>query len=135
VRAQPFPIVEYSSRGREAPHVGIARLAQDASEQPPALRQRRAREPLAQLGHRHRLVPEEIRDRRFVVEIKSAPEHAGIRTAAVRRQVIEYLWAAEMPCLLLTMPAGEIEIISFGDSGSVDAFADDVGQGDQMEGG
>jgi len=73
--------------------------------------------------------------RRFVVEIKSAPEHAGIRTAAVRRQVIEYLWAAEMPCLLLTMPAGEIEIISFGDSGSVDAFADDVGQGDQMEGG
>lgn len=44
---------------------------------------------------------------RFVVEVKSG-RHAQIGKAAVRRQILEYLFASGLPCILLMMPEGEL---------------------------
>jgi len=48
---------------------------------------------------------------RYVVEVKRYNDHSGIANAAVRRQVLEYLFAGGMPCLLVRMPEGEIDLI------------------------
>ena len=71
---------------------------------------------------------------RFVVEIKSYRDNISIQTASIRRQVLEYLWASGLPCLLVTMPEGNIEMVDFADR-SGGALADDMGEFDQVEGG
>ena len=50
---------------------------------------------------------------RYVVEVKVHDDRAGITSAAVRRQVIEYMHATGMPCLLINMPEGDIDLIEF----------------------
>ncbi len=45
----------------------------------------------------------------YVVEVKR--EYSGISNAGVRRQVLEYLVASGYPCLLVTMPEGELDLI------------------------
>ena len=47
---------------------------------------------------------------KYVVEIKR--DQSGVRSAGVRRQVLEYLVASKLPCLLVTMPDGEITEIN-----------------------
>jgi len=48
---------------------------------------------------------------RYVVEVKRRDEGSGVANAAVRRQTLEYLYASGLPCLLVLMPAGDIELI------------------------
>ena len=45
----------------------------------------------------------------YVVEVKW--DDAGINKAAIRRQVLEYLVAADLPCLVVTMPEGMIDLV------------------------
>jgi len=52
-------------------------------------------------------------DRDYVVEVKRRAEGNSIQGAGVRRQVTEYLLATDLPCLLVCMPEGVIEEISF----------------------
>ncbi len=47
----------------------------------------------------------------YVVEVKNCNESSGINNAAIRRQVIEYLRATGLPCLLVNMPEGRIDLI------------------------
>ncbi len=47
----------------------------------------------------------------YVVEVKRYRAGNSINNAGIRRQVLEYLIAAELPCLLIAMPEGSIEEI------------------------
>ncbi len=47
----------------------------------------------------------------YVVEVKNYNDSTGINNAAIRRQVIEYLRASGLPCLLIHMPEGRIDLI------------------------
>lgn len=47
----------------------------------------------------------------YVVEVKNYSGHTSIHNAGVRRQVFEYLHATQMPCLLVRMPEGDIDLI------------------------
>lgn len=47
----------------------------------------------------------------YVVEVKNCNESSGVNNAAIRRQVIEYLRATGLPCLLVNMPEGRIDLI------------------------
>ena len=47
----------------------------------------------------------------YVVEVKRYNDGSGIGNASIRRQVLEYLYAGGMPCLLVRMPEGEIDLI------------------------
>jgi hypothetical protein len=49
--------------------------------------------------------------RELVVEVKRYHQSNSIANAGIRRQVLEYLYAAERPCLLVAMPEGTIEEI------------------------
>ena len=49
--------------------------------------------------------------RELVVEVKRHLQGNSIANAGIRRQVLEYLYAAERPCLLIAMPEGSIEEI------------------------
>lgn len=48
---------------------------------------------------------------RYVVEVKSFNDRTGVANAGVRRQVMEYLHATGLPCLLVRMPGGDIDMI------------------------
>ena len=48
---------------------------------------------------------------RYVVEIKRYREGCSVQNAGIRRQVVEYLLASGLPCLLVKMPEGEIDLI------------------------
>jgi hypothetical protein len=48
----------------------------------------------------------------YVVEVKRLGKGAGISKAGVRRQVLEYLVASGLPCLLVSMPEGRIERVN-----------------------
>ena len=48
-------------------------------------------------------------NRQYVVEIKSG--EGDIAKALIRRQVMEYMVASELPCLLVLMPEGYIDLI------------------------
>lgn len=45
---------------------------------------------------------------RYVVEVK---REGGVQNASVRRQALEYMEAAQLPCLLVIMPGGYIDLI------------------------
>jgi Holliday junction resolvase-like predicted endonuclease len=45
----------------------------------------------------------------YVVEVKG--DQTRISEAGVRRQIIEYLQAAGVPCLLVRMPEGDIDLV------------------------
>lgn len=47
----------------------------------------------------------------YIVEVKNYNDSTGINNAAIRRQVIEYLRATGLPCLLIHMPEGRIDLI------------------------
>ena len=47
----------------------------------------------------------------YVVEIKRYRERGWISNAAVRRQILEYLHASGLACLLVRMPEGLIDHI------------------------
>lgn len=51
----------------------------------------------------------------YVVEVKRYKDHGGINNAGIRRQVTEYLVAANLPCLLVTMPEGQIQLVELPD--------------------
>jgi len=48
-------------------------------------------------------------DQRYVVEVKQLD--GSIKNAPIRRQVLEYMAAANLPCLLVIMPQGYLDII------------------------
>ncbi len=48
-------------------------------------------------------------DQPYVVEVKRAS--GGIHNAAVRRQALEYMVAANLPCLLVLMPEGDMDLV------------------------
>lgn len=47
----------------------------------------------------------------YVVEVKQLDDRSGVSSASVRRQVIEYVYATGMPCLLIRMPEGDIDMV------------------------
>ena len=47
----------------------------------------------------------------YIVEVKNRPDFNGIYHAPIRRQVLEYLYATELPCLLVSMPEADLDII------------------------
>ncbi|MDJ0839011.1 MAG: hypothetical protein QNK37_20995 [Acidobacteriota bacterium] len=53
----------------------------------------------------------------YVVEVKRYRENSGVANATVRRQVLEYMIASGLPCLLVQMPEGEISVIDLPDDG------------------
>ncbi len=47
----------------------------------------------------------------YVVEVKRRKDGKGVANASARRQALEYIHASSLPCLLVIMPAGVIELI------------------------
>lgn len=50
-------------------------------------------------------------DQIFVVEVKAGRRDHALEQASVRRQVIEYMLASGLPCLLLDMPNEKLDVI------------------------
>ena len=57
----------------------------------------------------------EKEDQQYVVEVKRYRDNSGISNATVRRQVLEYMIASGLPCLLVQMPEGDIAVIDLPD--------------------
>ena len=45
----------------------------------------------------------------YIVEVKT--NQSGISNAGIRRQILEYLYATDLPCLLVRMPDGIIDFV------------------------
>ena len=51
----------------------------------------------------------------FVVEVKRYNGDSAITNAGVRRQVLEYLYATGLRCLLVHMPEGQVDLVDIPD--------------------
>ena len=73
------PLLRELLRRDESPDLRVTRLADDLAQEARAHRWRRLRQPVAQLAHRHRIVPQEVGDRLGVVEIRGKLHGAIVR--------------------------------------------------------